>query len=168
MEAKASTHTHKKQVKEDIYGTLVTENTIAINHDPYITRYLDLDIDGEKNSFVKGKMKTMRIDGSTPRKSYWTMIREPVKTELDARIWTDKPTELLIVNPNRFTKIGNQVGYRLVLGPATIPLLLEDDYPQIRGAFSNYNVWVTQYNRSERWASGLYVDRSHGDDTLFT
>ena len=96
------------------------------------------------------------------------MIREPVKTELDVRIWTDKPIELLIVNPNRFTKIGNQVGYRLVLGPATIPLLLEDDYPQIRGAFSNYNVWVTQYNRSERWASGLYVDRSHGDDTLFT
>ena len=166
MEAKASTYTHKKQVKEDIYGTLVTENTIAINHDHYITCYLDLDIDGEKNSFVKGKMKTMRTDGSTPRKSYWTMIREPVKTELDARTWTDKPAELLIVNPNRI--LVNQVGYRLVLGPATIPLLLEDDYPQIRGAFSNYNVWVTQYNRSERWASGLYVDRSHGDDTLFT
>ena len=166
MEAKASTYTHKKQVKEDIYGTLVTENTIAINHDHYITCYHDLDIDGEKNSFVKGKMKTMRTDGSTPRKSYWTMIREPVKTELDARTWTDKPAELLIVNPNRI--LVNQVSYRLVLGPATIPLLLEDDYPQIRGAFSNYNVWITQYNRSERWASGLYVDRSHGDDTLFT
>ncbi|KAM3707336.1 hypothetical protein ACJW31_02G017400 [Castanea mollissima] len=168
LEAKASTYTHKKQVKEDIYGTLVTENTIAINHDHFITCYLDLDIDGEKNSFVKGKMKTMRTDGSTPRKSYWTMIREPVKTELDARIWTDKPIELLIVNTNKFTKIGNQVGYRLIPGPAAIPLLLEDDYPQIRGAFSNYNVWITPYNRSERWAGGLYADRSHGDDTLFT
>ncbi|KAK7837653.1 primary amine oxidase 2, partial [Quercus suber] len=48
LEAKASTYTHKKQVKEDIYGTLVTENTIAINHDHYITCYLDLDIDGER------------------------------------------------------------------------------------------------------------------------
>ena len=168
LEAKASTYTHKKQVKEDIYGTLVTENTIAINHDHYINCYLDLDIDGEKNSFVKGKMKTMRTNGSTPRKSYWTLIRELVKTELDARIWTDKPIELLIVNPNKFTKIGNQVGYRLVPSPAAIPLLLEDDYPQIRGAFSNYNVWVTLYNRSERWAGGLYADRSHGDHTLFT
>ena len=118
LEAKASTYTHKKQVKEDIYGTLVMKNTIAINHDHYITCYLDLDIDGEKNSFVKGKMKTMRTDGITPRKSYWTMIREPVKTELDSRIWIDKPTELLIVNPNKFTKIGNQVGYRLFPGPA--------------------------------------------------
>ena len=36
--------------------------------------------------------------------SYWTMIRELVKTELDARIWTDKPIELLIVNPKKFTK----------------------------------------------------------------
>ena len=73
------------------------------------------------------KMKTMRTDGSTPRKSYWTMIREPVKTKLDARIWTNKPTELLIVNPNKFTKIGNQVGYRLVPDPAAIPLILEYD-----------------------------------------
>ena len=168
LEAKASTYTHKKQVKEDIYGTLVMKNTIAINHDHYITCYLDLDIDGEKNSFVKGKMKTMRTDGITPRKSYWIMIREPVKTELDSRIWIDKPTELLIVNPNKFTKIGNQVGYRLFPGPAAIPLLLEDVYPQIRGTFLNYNVWVTPYNRSERWAGGLYADRSHGGDTLFT
>ena len=68
LEAKASTYTHKKQVKEGIYGKLVMKNTIAINHDHYITCYLDLDIDGEKNSFVKGKMKTMRTDGSTPRK----------------------------------------------------------------------------------------------------
>uniref|UniRef100_A0A7N2MRD3 Amine oxidase n=1 Tax=Quercus lobata TaxID=97700 RepID=A0A7N2MRD3_QUELO len=114
------------------------------------------------------KMKTMRTDGSTPRKSYWTMIRETVKTKLDARIWTNKPTELLIVNPNKFTKIGNQVDYRLVPDPAAIPLLLEDDYSQIRGTFSNYNVWVTPYNRSKRWAGGLYADRSHGGDTLFT
>ena len=72
------------------------------------------------------------------------------------------------MNPNKFTKIGNQVGYRLFPGPAAIPLLLEDVYPQIRGTFLNYNVWVTPYNRSERWAGGLYADRSHGGDTLFT
>jgi primary-amine oxidase len=168
LEAKASTYTHTDQVKEDLYGTLVTENTIAINHDHYLTVYLDLDMDGEKNSFVKAKMTRMRTDGSTPRKSYWTLIRELVKTELDARVWTDKPNEILIVNPNKLTKIGNQVGYRLIPGPAAVPLLLEDDYPQIRGAFSNYNVWVTPYNKSERWAGGLYADRSHGDDTLFT
>ena len=168
LEAKASTYTHTDQVKEDLYGTLVTENTIAINHDHYLTVYLDLDMDGEKNSFVKAKMTRMRTDGSTPRKSYWTLIRELVKTELDARVWTDKPHEILILNPNKLTKIGNQVGYRLIPGPAAVPLLLEDDYPQIRGAFSNYNVWVTPYNKSERWAGGLYADRSHGDDTLFT
>ena len=168
LEAKASTYTHTKQVKQDIYDTLVTKNTIAVNHDHYITYYLDLDIDGEKNSFVKGKTKTITTNGSTHRKSYWTMIRELVKTELDVRVWTGKPNELLIVNPNKFTKIGNQVGYQLIPSPVAIPLLLEDDYPQIRDAFSNYNVWVTPYNRSERWAGGLYVDRSHGDDTLFT
>lgn len=28
------------------------------------------------------------------------------------------------------------------------------------------NVWVTPYNRTEKWAGGLSVDQSRGDDTL--
>ncbi|KAK7837652.1 primary amine oxidase [Quercus suber] len=103
----------------------------------------------------------MRTDGSTTRKSYWTMIRELVKTELDARIWIDKPIELLIVNPNRFTKIGNQVGYRLVLGSATY-------YSTSTRMITCKCVAHFRITMSDRWANGLYVDQSHGDDTLFT
>ncbi|KAI4317805.1 hypothetical protein L6164_025645 [Bauhinia variegata] len=71
-----------------------------------------------------------------------------------------------VVNPNKKTKAGNKIGYRLVPGSITHPLLLNDDYPQIRGTFTNYNVWVRPYNKSEKWAGGLCADRSRGDDTL--
>ena len=70
------------------------------------------------------------------------------------------------MNPNKKTNVGNNVGYRLILGSVAQPLMSYGDYLQIRGAFTNNHVWVTPYNKSEKWAGGLYVDQSHGDDTL--
>ncbi|CAN1171735.1 Amine oxidase [copper-containing] alpha 2, peroxisomal [Linum perenne] len=73
---------------------------------------------------------------------------------------------MVVVDPKIRTKNGNPVGYRLVPGPTISPLLTENDYPQIRAAFTNYNVWITPYNRTERWAGGRFADQSRGDDTL--
>ncbi|XP_059446820.1 amine oxidase [copper-containing] alpha 2, peroxisomal-like [Corylus avellana] len=168
LEVKGATYTHTDQVKEDIHGTLLSENTIGVYHDHFLTYHLDLDVDGKDNSFVKNNLETIRVtDGSSPRKSYWTVVSETAKTESDARInLVSKPSELVVVNPNKKTKIGNNVGYRLIPGPVTHALLSYDDYPQIRGAFTNNDVWVTPYNKSEKWAGGLFTDRSRGDDTL--
>uniref|UniRef100_A0A2N9EQU4 Amine oxidase n=1 Tax=Fagus sylvatica TaxID=28930 RepID=A0A2N9EQU4_FAGSY len=118
LEVKGVTYTHVDQIKEDVHGTLLADNTIGVYHDHFLTYYLDLD------------------------------------------------AELVVVNPNKKTKVGNNVGYRLIPGSVAHPLLSNDDYPQIRGAFTNNNVWVTPYNKSEKWAGGVYVDQSRGDDTL--
>ncbi|GMP56447.1 hypothetical protein CsSME_00020935 [Camellia sinensis var. sinensis] len=152
LEMEATWYAHNGPKTEDVYGTFVADNTIAIHHDHFLTYYLDLDIDGTNNSFVRSKLKTARAVGikpSTPRKSYWTV-----------------PAELLVVNPNKMTKLGNQVSYRLITGQPATSLLSVDDYPQIRAAYTKYQLWVTPYDRLERWAGGFYADRSHGDDDL--
>nr|XP_007143248.1 hypothetical protein PHAVU_007G056400g [Phaseolus vulgaris]ESW15242.1 hypothetical protein PHAVU_007G056400g [Phaseolus vulgaris] len=165
---KAGAYTHTDEIKEDIYGTLIADNTIGVYHDHFFIYYLDLDIDGEINSFVKSNLETVKVkDENIPRKSRWTVVSETARTEADARINLGlKASELLVVNPNKRTKQGNKIGYRLVPGSGVHPLSLLNDYPQIRGAFTNYNVWVTPYNKSEKWAAGSYVDRSRGDDTV--
>lgn len=167
---KATSYTQTNQVKEDIYGTLVAENTIGIYHDHFFTYHLDLDIDGEANSFVKSNLVTKKVTNHiTPRKSYWTIEKETARTESEGRIQMGlKPLEMVVVNPNKKTKVGNNVGYRLIPGSITSSLLSGNDYPQIRSALTKYHVWITPYNKSEKWVGGQYSDQSRGDDTLAT
>lgn len=129
-----------------MYGTLVKENRVAV------------------------KLQTTRAsDPKSPRKTYWKVVSETAKTESDANIKLGSiSADLVVVNPNKRTKVGNHVGYRLIPGSVAGSLLSDEDFTQIRGGFTKYNVWVTPYDKSEKWAGGLYADQSRGDDTLAT
>ncbi|GJN12188.1 hypothetical protein PR202_ga30445 [Eleusine coracana subsp. coracana] len=171
----ATSYTHTDKIKEDAHGTLVAENTLGIYHDHFITCHLDLDVDGTNNSFVKNSLTPMRNTrdpatggADTPRRSYWTVRREVAENESDGQVKLNgAPRELLFVNPSKRTKIGNEVGYRLLPGGATATSLLDDDdYPQQRASYTKKQVWVTPYNRSEKWVSGLYAEQGTGNDNL--
>lgn len=158
-------------VGEDLHGTLLSENVIGVIHDHYITFYLDMDIDGSDNSFVKVNLQRQRTSkGESPRKSYLKAVKKVAKTEKEAQIKLKlyDPSEFHVVNPSVKTRVGNPVGYKVVPAATAANLLDLDDPPQRRGAFTNNQIWVTPYNQSEEWAGGQFVYQSHGEDTLQT
>ncbi|KAF6152590.1 hypothetical protein GIB67_013037 [Kingdonia uniflora] len=168
---KGTPHQNTNQVAEDenMTGTLVSENVIGVVHDHYVTFYLDMDIDDSDNSFVKVNLvKEETSPGESPRKSYLKAKRNVVKTEKDAQIKLKlyDPSELHVVNPNKQSRLGNPSGYKVVPGGTAASLLDPNDPPQLRSGFTNNQIWVTPYNRSEQWAGGLFVYQSKGEDTL--
>ncbi|KAA8522279.1 hypothetical protein F0562_012952 [Nyssa sinensis] len=155
--------------QENLYGTLLSENVIGVIHDHYITYYLDMDIDDSDNSFVKVNIRREQTSpGESPRKSYLKAVRNVAKTEKDAQIKLKlyDPSEFHVINPSKKTRVGNPVGYKVVPGGTAASLLDLQDPPQLRGAFTNNQIWVTPYNQSEQWAGGLFVYQSQGEDTL--
>ena len=150
------------------YGTLVAPNVVAPYHDHFFNFRLDLDVDGTANSFVQDVPVTKKLDASHPRKSIWVLDSHTAKREADAklRINLQKPAQWRFVNNDKTNAVGNPTGY--VLKPATnfLSLLVDDDFPQKRGAFTNYHLWVTPYDETQKYAGGDYVNQGKGDDGL--
>ncbi|GER28005.1 amine oxidase [Striga asiatica] len=155
--------------QENLYGTLLSENVVGVIHDHYITFHLDMDVDGSDNSFVKVNLqREYTKPGESPRMSYLKAVRNVAKTEKDAQIKLKlyEPSEFHVINPRKKTRVGNPVGYKVVPAGTAASLLDPDDPPQKRGAFTNNQIWVTPYNKTEQWAGGLFTYQSKGDDTL--
>ncbi|XP_068669644.1 amine oxidase [copper-containing] gamma 2-like [Aristolochia californica] len=168
---KGTPHDNMNQVppEEEMYGTLLSENVVGVIHDHYITFYLDMDIDGTDNSFIKVNLvKEKTSPEESPRRSVLKAKRQVAKTEKEAQIKFKlyDPAEFHVVNPSRKSRVGNPVGYKIVPAGTAASILDAQDPPQFRGAFTNNQIWVTAYNRSEEWAGGLFVYQSKGEDTL--
>lgn len=172
---KGTSYSHLSEARGnegDMHGTLLSENVIGVIHDHYVTFRLDMDVDGADNSFVRVEMARQETGpgDESPRRSYLRATRRVAETEKDARVRLSlyHPAEFHVVNPAKKTRVGNPVGYKVVPAGTAASLLDPEDPPQKRGAFTNNQIWVTPYNKSEEWAGGLFVYQSKGEDTLDT
>ena len=63
-------------------GTLVAPNTVAVYHDHYLCFRLDLDVDGQNNSFMVDRLVPRKIQART-RTSIWGVESTLAKSESD-------------------------------------------------------------------------------------
>jgi primary-amine oxidase len=153
---------------KDEYGHFVGENTIGVNHDHFFSFRLDLDVDGQNNTFMADRLEKRELPASTHRKSIWVVKPTVAKTERDAMIdiHMDRPSMWMFVNPNVRGPLGYPTGYEIMPGNTVWSLLDADDGMQKAGAFCNHQLWVTPYRPDELYAAGVYPTQSKGEDGL--
>jgi primary-amine oxidase len=149
------------------YGTLVEPNLVAVNHDHYFSFRLDLDVDGPNNSFMVDRLVPQQLSGSV-RKSIWKVESSMAHTEKDAMLDLDprRPAMWSFINPSQHDAVGYPTGYEIMPGATGVSFVSPDDPAQRVGAFSEHQLWVTQYHPDELYASGTYVNSSKGLEGL--
>jgi primary-amine oxidase len=149
------------------YGTLVSPNLVAVDHDHFFSYRIDLDVDGPKNSFMIDRLVPQQISART-RKSIWAVESSMAKNEKDAILDIDlrKPGMWMFVNPAEHSAIGHLTGYEIMPGMTAVSNISPEDPAQKVGAFSAHQMWVTPYNPEELYAAGTYVTSSKGLEGL--
>ncbi|WP_165982649.1 copper amine oxidase [Dankookia rubra] len=146
-------------------GTLVAPGAVGIWHDHYISFRLDLDVDGQANSFLRERLAPRAAEAGTPRRSLWAPERIPMPRE-GAVEPGHGPETWRVVNPGTTTSLGHNPGYEVILGHGATSLLDRRDFPQRRAAFTGAPLWVTGYDAAERHAAGPWPNQAQGGDGL--
>jgi primary-amine oxidase len=151
------------------FGQLVAPGIDGVDHDHYFSYRLDLDVDGPKNSFMVDKLVPYKLpDTALGRKYIWAMQPEMIKTESDAKVnmSLEHPAMWRFVNESVKNSLGQSASFEIMPGETGISLLPPSEWPQKRAGFSEHSLWVTPYDPDERYASGVYVMGSKGEDSL--
>jgi primary-amine oxidase len=151
------------------FGQLVAPGTDGVDHDHYFSYRLDLDVDGVNNSLMVDKLVPYKLPDSAPGRHWiWAMKPEMLKTEGDAKldVSIQHPAMWMFTNESNKNALGQSTSFEIMPGETGLSLLPSSEWPQKRAGFSEHNLWVTPYDPTERYASGVYVMGSKGTDSL--
>lgn len=150
---------------DEQYGRLLADGILGVNHDHFFAFRLDMDVDGPANSLVAGRLVTQRLPDSHPRRSLWTVQERTLAREGDAQLDMDmhRPELWRVTSATARGPLGKPTGYEIQPGHNAMNLLSPDDWPLRRAGFSKHHLWVTPYQRDERFAAGDYPTLSRGE-----
>ena len=151
------------------FGQLIAPGLSAVDHDHYFSYRLDLDVDGVNNTLMVDKLVPYKLpENAMGRKWIWAMKPEMLKKEGDAKLDVSvaHPAMWMFTNEGVKNSLGQNTSFAIMPGETGISLLPPDEWPQRRAGWSEHNLWVTPYDPTERFASGVYLMGSTGEDSL--
>ncbi len=152
------------------YGTLIDHHIVGTTHQHLYNFRLDLDVDGERNTFTEIDPVVLPNTRGGPRTSTMQTVQRSPATEQRAAQKFDLSTIRLLSNPGKANKMGNPVSYQLIpYAGGTHPIarganFADDEWLKKRLGFMDRQLWVTRYDPDERFPEGKYPNRA-GHDT---
>jgi primary-amine oxidase len=147
------------------HGTLVDQRTYAPFHQHFLIARLDMDVDGPDNTVHMVETWPAGYSEQDPHGLGIKQRAIPLATEQQGRqdyCWeTQRAWKVTGATRNH---IGEPTAYKLVPG-AALPHLFPDDSPVLRDAGAlRHTLWVTPYDREERWPCGPFPNQSRTED----
>ncbi|WP_407305530.1 primary-amine oxidase [Acinetobacter sp.] len=164
---------HDATAKEDTrFGTLIDHNIVGTTHQHIYNFRLDMDVDGDNNSFLELDPVIAKNTRGGPRTSAIEVKERIVSSEKEAAQKFDPSTIRLISNTNTENKLGNPVSYQIIpFAGGTHPIakgaqFAPDEWLFKRLSFMDKQIWVTKNDVNERYPEGKYSNRSITDTGL--
>jgi primary-amine oxidase len=150
------------------YGTELTPQLYAPNHQHIFCVRMDMSIDGIDNSVYEVDTEAVPLGENNPYGNAFRAKSTLLSTEQEAQRLIDpfKARYWKIVNPSVHNRMGYPVGYKLVHGENGLPFAHPESTVMKRGGYMSKHLWVTPYDPQENFPAGNYPNQNAGDKGL--
>ncbi len=152
----------------DGFATEMAPGLGAPFHQHLFSARLDMAVDGNVNTVEEVDAVAEPIGPNNPWGNAFRCQKTKLTSEAHAKRIADnlKARVWHITNPTKQNYLGQNVGY--ALHPEGQPVLLADPSSSIaaRAAFATKHLWVTQYDESQRYSAGDFVNQHPGQAGL--
>ncbi|MET4721736.1 primary-amine oxidase [Bradyrhizobium japonicum] len=150
------------------WGGMVDDNLGGPTHQHFFNVRLHMDLDGGGNTVTEHEFVPRPWGADNPHGNAFDTTTRVLSRERDAAAIANGETGRFwkISNPNETNSVGNAPAYKLVVNPSPLMLAQEGSYVRKRGGFATKHVWVTAFDKDEKYASGDYPNVHAGGDGL--
>ncbi|MDQ6754307.1 MAG: hypothetical protein M3017_13105 [Actinomycetota bacterium] len=148
------------------YGqALNNDGLYAPIHQHIFNVRMDFELDGPRNAVYEVDTE---IPADNPTLTAFHTVDRLLETEQAAIRKADSSKHRFwkVVNHGSRNLVDEPVAYRLMPTDAITLAAHEDSYVSKRAQFARNNLWVTAYDRTERFPAGEYPNQSTGGDGL--
>ncbi|MGV8871193.1 MAG: primary-amine oxidase [Rhodococcus sp. (in: high G+C Gram-positive bacteria)] len=155
---------------EDGYSTEMAPGLGAPFHQHLFSARLDMEVDGQRNTVTEVDAVPVAMGPENPWGNAFRAQKTTITSESNGQRMADNSKARVwhITNPEKQNRLGQDVGY--ALHPEGQPTLLADPSSSIaqRAAFATKHLWVTPYDKKERYPAGDFVNQHPGSGGLPT
>jgi primary-amine oxidase len=154
--------------EKPVFGTEVAPQLNAPYHQHFFGVRLDMNVDGAGNSVYEVNTRGLPEGDGNPYGNAFRAEAALLANESEAQRTVNTGTARFwrVENPSKKNSLGVPTAYRLVPGENCWPFAQSSASLLKRAGFLSKNLWVTKYDREEKFPAGNYPNQNPGGDGL--